>query len=275
LIGNQLEEAGWRQGSIIKDSDLDYAASIAGIPNEPGLVLLVASQSCDIAHNNLDADPCIELSVARQITAVNSNFTHNKNPRKLHSSVMRRTSDEDVFSEVYLEFKAFERLPIPKTSLVELQPDSDRVIEDRPLKSYVAWLAARYARPALPTEFNKRINDADPKDKIRKVVKNGNEQLVGIYVEIIPDAEIEKGQPYSVNLLGLLPAGFAGDSTKAKAAIDAYATVMRDAGIEVVSAIKTEDEVSVAAISRFKRFYYDDLSLKNEAPLPPEIKTIL
>ncbi|WP_419582595.1 hypothetical protein [Thiolapillus sp.] len=238
-------------------------------------MLLVASQSCDIANNNVDTDPYIELSVARKIEESKGHLTYNKNPRILHTYVTCRTSDGDVFSEEILELKAFERIVIQKEVLAELQPDPDRVLEDRQLKSYVAWLAARYSRPALPTTFNNLIRDADPKGKLRNKVKKGNEQLVGIYVEIIPDAEIKDDESYNVNLLGLLPAGFVGDSSKAENAINAYADVLRSAGMEVTVATHTEDKISLAMIKRFKRFYYDDLSLKEETPLPPETQNIL
>lgn len=276
MIGSQLEEAGWRQGSVVSASDVQHLIGIIGeIPYTEELVLLVASQSCDIANNNVDTDPYIELSVARKIEVHKGHFTHNKNPRILHTHVTCRTSDGDVFSEEILELKAFERIVIQKEVLAELQPDPDRVLEDRQLRSYVAWLAARYSRPALPTTFNNLIRDADPKGKLRDKVKKGNEQLVGIYVEIIPDAEIKDDESYSVNLLGLLPAGFAGDSSKAENAIKAYADVFRSAGMEVTVATRTEGQISLAVIKRFKRFYYDDLSLKEETPLPPETQNIL
>jgi hypothetical protein len=276
LIGSQLEEAGWRQGSVVSASDIQQLIDIiGGISFTEDLMLIVASQSCDIANNNVDTDPYIELSVARKIEAPKGHLTHNKNPRILHTHITCRTSDGDVFTEENLELMAFEKIALPKERLAGLQPDSDRVLEDRQLKSYVAWLAARYSRPALPTKFNDLIRAADPKGKLRDKAKTGNEQLVGIYVEIIPDAEIKDDESYNVNLLGLLPAGFSGDSNKAENAINAYADVLRSTGMEVTVATRTEDQISLAAIKRFKRFYYDDLSLKEETPLPPETQNIL
>jgi len=276
LIGSQLEEAGWRQGSVVSASDIQQLIDIiGGISFTEDLVLLVASQSCDIANNNVDTDPYIELSVARKIEVPKGHLTHNKNPRILHTHITCRTSDGDVFTEENLELKAFERVVLQKERLARLHPDLDRVLEDRQLKSYVAWLAARYSRPALPTTFNDLIRAADPKGKLRDKAKRGNKQLVGIYVEIIPDAEIKDDESYNVNLLGLLPAGFAGDSSKAENAINAFADVLRRAGMEVTVATRTEDQISLAAIKRFKRFYYDDLSLKEETPLPPETQNIL
>ena len=276
MIGSQLEEDGWRQGSVVSTSDIQQLIDIiGGISFTDDLVLFVASQSCDIANNNVDTDPYIEFSVARKIDLAKGHLTHNKNPRILHMNVTCRTSDGDVFTEENLQLMAFERVVLHKESLVGLQPDSDRVFEDRQRKSYVAWLAARYSRPALPTKFNDLIRATDPKGKLRDKAKKGNEQLVGIYVEIIPDAEIKDDESYNVNLLGLLPAGFSGDSSKAENAINTFAGVLRSAGMEVTVATRSEDQISLAAISRFKRFYYDDLSLKEEAPLPPETQNIL
>lgn len=278
MIGTQLEEAGWRQGSVVNNSDLqgliDIDIDIIGKPLAVDMVLILASQSCDIANNKLDSDPYIEMSIARRIEATKGHLTHNKNPRILHTSITCRTSDEDVFIEENIELRAFEKVAILKVDLVKLQPDLDRKFEDRQLKSYVAWLSARYSRPALPTTFNDRVSAADPKGKLREKVKKGNEQLVGIYIEIMPDSEVKDDESYNVNLLGLLPAGFDGDKSKAEDAINAYAAILRNAGIEVVPTIRSEDEISVAVIKRFKRFYFDDLSFREEAPLPPETTTI-
>ena len=87
MIGTQLENAGWRQGSVVRSSDLPQLLDIIDVPNEAGLELLLASQSCDIANNNLDIDPYIEVSIARKINTPNGNLTHNKNPRILHTYI--------------------------------------------------------------------------------------------------------------------------------------------------------------------------------------------
>lgn len=272
MIGNQLESAGWRQGSIIKTSDIQTVLNGTGIEYEAGMVLIVASQSCDIANNNLELDPYVEITLCREIVAKKGNFEFSKNPRCLHTNITQRTGDRDVFVEISLELKAFERFAIDKSILATIQPDVDRIFEKRPLSDYIYWLCSRYSRPALPTTFNTLIDKADPNGKLREAAKKANEQLSGIYVEINPDAEIQEKEHYSVNLMGLLPADYEGDTQKADKAIEKYAEILRTAGMEVVVAIRNETEVSLATIKRFKRFYLDDLSLKVVAPLPPETK---
>jgi hypothetical protein len=275
LIGSHLEKAGWRQGSIVKPENIQALLEAAGHAYEPNVILLLASQSCDVANNDIESDPYIELSIAKPIAAEEGHLTHNKNPRILHTSISCRTGDENVATVTHLEIKAFEKLFIPKECLKDLQPEQDKKLEQQQQRSYVAWLAARYSRPALPTAFNNRIKDADPRGKLRKKAKQGSLCLTGIYIEITPDAEIGEGESYSVNLMGLLPADFKGDTTKAEGVINAYAEVMRTAGMDVTAVIRKEDEVSVATIKRFKRFYLDDLSFRDNAPLPPDIQVNL
>lgn len=274
MIGNQLEESGWKQGSVLRENDISCIVDAKNIPCDNNSIFLVASQSCDIANNNAELEPYIEVSLARPIDRTNGNYAHNKNPRILHTQLMYRTNDSSVFSDIYIELKAFEKFLIKKEVFKNLKPDLDRILSDRQLKSYVAWLAARYSRPALPTEFNNRIDTSIDSKKLKDKVKKIGTQLLGIYVEITPDAEIKENESYNVNLLGLLPAGFSGDLAKIEDTLDAYQNALKKAGMEVKSALLTEDEVSLATINRFKRFYYDDLSFKEKTPLPPEVDNI-
>lgn len=275
LIGNHLEQAGWRQGSIVRSEDVSALLELAGLSDCADITLVVASQSCDIANNDIDADPYIELSVARAIDQADGNLTHNKNPRILHSFITSQTNDEEILSFTHLELKAFEKLCIPKEHLNGLQPDSTKMLEQPQLRSYTSWLSSRYSRPALPTRFNQLIKAADPKGKIRGVTKKGSTQLTGVYVEISPDSEIDQHESYRVNLLGLLPSGVIDDAGKAQKVIDAYADIMKAAGMDVVAKILNEDAVSLAVIRRFKRFYYDDLSFRDGTTLPPEAEVNL
>jgi hypothetical protein len=274
-IGDQLEKAGWRQGSILNSCHLEDIISIDNYPDLKNLVLIVASQSCDIANNNLHHDPYIEISIARKIESINGNLSFNKNPRMLHLALTINTENTDIYEEQAIELIAYEKIRIPKNSLVSLKPDPLRIIETSQLDSYVYWLAARYSRPALPTEFNKRVAAADPKDKRKKKAKNANNYLSGIYVEIFPDREISADENYRINLLGLISIDFTGNITEAKDALNDYECILKNAGMDVTVKIANETEVSIAVIKRFKRFYYDDLSIKNKAPLPPETEVIM
>lgn len=275
MIGTQLEHAGWRQGAIIKDEDTENFLSRTEIDSTGDEVLIVASQSCDIAFNDLALDPYIEISVARKIPDLNGNMTFNKNPRVLHTAISIRTQDNDVLEQQYIECLASLKIQIDKQFLVGFKPDNNRVIEQQQIEHYAKWLASRYSRPALPTEFNDRIAKVDPRDKRKKKGKAANEALSGIYVEIFPYSELPENEDYKVNLLGLVPADFDGNLQIAQKALDEYAEILREARMDVTVVLQRENEVSIATIKRFKRFYYDHLSYKDGAPRPPEVETNL
>ena len=138
------------------------------------------------------------------------------------------------------------------------------------LNGYVHWLASRYTRPALPTTFNNRIARSDSKNKRKKIAKSLDAGLSGIYVEISPNKELPENEDYSVNLLGLIAAGYTDDRGDIENKIEKYAEFMRSANMDVLVSVRSEDEISVAVFNRFQRFYYDDLSLRNKSSLPIE-----
>ena len=269
-IGQQLEEIGWRQGSIVKSEDIIQLIGKRSKDFGDECILIIASQSCDITNFKVEDDPILELSIGRVVKAQNGNCTFNKNARILHTELKYKSNNSTVSEDVFVELKACEKIQIDKSMFLDICPDGKRILVNEQLKGYVGWLAARYSRPALPTAFNDRISKVDPKNKRKNKAKSANDLLLGIYVEIIPDKEISDDQVYMVNLLGLVPANFSGDVKKVKAAIDGYSEILTKAGMDVTVAISGEDQVSIADIKRFKRFYYDDLSFRNDSELPPE-----
>ena len=267
-IGSQLEGAGWRQGSIVKPDDTRALMADLDRSHEEEITLLVASHSCDIANNNIQSDLYMELSVARRIPETDGNYTYSKNARLLHTHLTCSILDNGYDPEEVIALKAYEKLCIEKVRFLDIQPDEDRILENSQLNDYVAWLAARYSRPALPTKFNDLIKAADPKDGLRKRAKKVSKQLKGIYVLIQPNREIGENEIYEVNLLGLVPAS-AAITDDVKEAVQLHAKVLEKAGMEVDHNVKRENEISVAEHRNFIRLNYDDLSLRDGLPPPP------
>lgn len=276
MIGEQLEKLGWRQGSVVKKQDMpDLLALIGEDGTSSDAHLIVASQSCDIANNNIESDPNVELMIARPITQKDGNLTYNKNPRQLHTELKIFTGNTDLFSYESIEIRIAERILVPKEHLANFSPDDSAQLETDQLESCVNWLSARYNRPALPTVFNNRISHADPKAKLRKKAKALNDKLSGIYVEIIPFDELPEGKNYTVNLLGLVTEINEGEIPQAENSLAAIASILTAANMEVKTAVRSEADISLAQIKRFKRFYFDDLSFKDDTDLPPEVTTNL
>lgn len=272
MLGQKLEASGWRQGSVINRDDLSalFVEMDMEMPDNAEIAI-VASQSCDIANNNLYLDPYVEVSIGTFIGEVGGHFAHNKNPRKLHLTLSHRTRDETVISYQNVELKAYERIQIPKHLLCEISLDHDLVLESKVLESYVSWLAARYSRPALPSVFNDRISKADPRGKFKKKAKSVSKFLSGIYIEITPDKEISEDETYQVNILGLTTPEANEKKDELLESLQVFVDVMENAGMDVRLAVSSEDEISIATIKRFNRFYYDDISFKSDEVLPPEV----
>lgn len=275
-VGSSLEKLGWRQGSIISSSDLKIILARWNSDLKIcGDIAIVTTQSCDIANNRLTDEPYIEVIIGQIVDKISDNYTFNKHPRILHLILKKRTGDENIFEDINVHVPAFQKIQIPKCIFLNLALSSELFLIDRELESFISWLAARYARPALPTVFNDRIEETDRKQKRRKIAKQLDVALTGLYIEIIPDAEINEDENYSVNLLGLVYADYEGDLNKVELLVNDIATIMKAANMDVVCKVLREDQLSVAVLRRFKRFYYDDLSLRNNNELPPEVELLL
>ena len=269
-----MESAGWRQGGFVQQKDLPTLICLypdVGITED--IYLVVASQSCDIAHAQ---EPMIEFMIARKKDKMDGNFAHNKHPRKLHIEAI--VDNEGQIERLSLEIKAHEKICLLKDDFPEsLIPESYIELELNSLKEFVAWLAGRYQRPALPTEFDRRFDEKWKKDKRRKFTEKGSEHILGIYVEITPDEEIEEDKNYSVNLLIIVAHDISKmpeeDSESVRLIASEYAEKMREANMDVVGPlIFPEEGISVATLKRYKRFILDDLSYKSDHPLPSETK---
>ena len=95
-----MESAGWLQGSIVKCENVAQLLKLIGKSDRidnPDVILIVASGSCDIAN---EADLVIEFSIARSIQEINGNFSYNKNPRCLHCTLESASSSIAKYSKI-------------------------------------------------------------------------------------------------------------------------------------------------------------------------------
>lgn len=269
LIGHELESNGWLQGAVVRSELALTLRPHVRIPNErDDAIFIVASQSCDIANNNLTEDPFIELSVAYPIDKIDGNCSFNKNGRKLHTT-LKRFNDTEEIGSISIEIKACEKFSVEKKMFLNATPDDTTRFFHDDLVGYVSWLGARYTRPALPTTFNERLSCADPRGKLKNKAKKINEKLSGIYVQLHPNGEIGEDENYKVNLLGVVSPSYDGDLDILRKSLESYAEIMTKANMTVTTQVRSEDQVSIALIRRFNRFYYDDLSFRNEAATHP------
>lgn len=263
---SELEVLGWRQGCFLKSETAlsIFSQSECVFTLQGNEYLIVASQSCDVATNQ---EQVIELSIAHPLPhgKFQKAYSHNRHPRILHSKASAASDD----MAINLCLLAHEKISIDKVLLIGQKPDNSIVFSQQSHREYVDWLAARYKRPALPTTFDKLIQQADKKSKRKKIAKQANDYLLGIYVQISPDREISDNEQYAVNLLGMTAAEK--DFFQATQTLQRYAELMQNAGMNVADLkILTESQISVATFRQYQRINFDYLSYEADTPPPPD-----
>lgn len=270
-IGSQLELIGWRQGSILNDKDFELLIKDIKIDFEMpyNAVAVVISHSCDIASDNLEQGPFIDLLIGQKIDQEDGRFTHNKHPRKLHTQILHKKLEEQQIEKITIEFYGYRTFRLSKIQFQHIKPNSNLIFEDIHLYNLCGWLSGRVNRSAFPTNFNNRISKAF--SKIRKKAKSGGKDITGIYMQISPDTEIDDSEKYYVNILALVSEDFQGNMSEPENFIGQYAEIMKSCNIDVLYSIVRETEISVALLRKFKRVNFDDLTIREHSQLPFEI----
>ena len=82
---------GWRQGHILPDE----AVTALGLASGADALVMVISHDCDLANENLDIEPFVEVIAGKRLTAPDPNLADLKSPRTLHLAItcveLRRT----------------------------------------------------------------------------------------------------------------------------------------------------------------------------------------
>ncbi len=272
-----MEAKGWLQGSIVSQDQMEILSSnFDALSNDT--FLIVASQSCDVANKS---EKTIEFSIARKVVSLDGNYTFNKNPRRLHVSATTNEAELGV-PEIHLELLAHEKVSIPKDrlfSLGVLTPCDSTSLKEGIIDNYVDWLASRYKRPALPSEFDRRVAQAWPKKDRDKAFKSLSKYIKGVYVQITPFGEIEEDSNYSINLLILITEEAKNDSAiyeRVEGLAQEYMTVVRPLRINTIGhKVEIEKNVSLFKFQLYKRLNFDALSYRNNDPLPFELENCL
>src|SRR5437660_3615548 len=72
----------WRQGHVLR-GESSVALGLVRAEDAESTSTVVISHDCDLAQTP-EAEPLVEVIVAKRIGAANGNFTHAKNSRRLH-----------------------------------------------------------------------------------------------------------------------------------------------------------------------------------------------
>lgn len=186
----------WRQGHVLSDAAMD-ALDLRNAAEPAVCCAVVITHDCDLANDNMAAEPDVELIVGRVVNAPNGNFLWGKAPRTLHLS-MRHKGEV-----VTVELVATRKVLLPKDALAAYQPNDDFALEPKALAVMRSWLSSRYQRAAFPDAFVQRMRATKFDEKLAKTVEPYGDLISFIYFVLDDGAMSEhaEGEPYKLSIV--------------------------------------------------------------------------
>ena len=236
------------------------------------------SHDCDLAQSSAN-EPDVEVIVGRFVQAHDGNYTHAKNPRKLHLQYSR---GKDL---VVVEMLANDKRLLPKEGKAGLAghlPAPDYRLGPTELVVLQLWLAARYRRAAFPDEFDRRFNDETGlRDQFVKILKPLGVHIPAVFFDVDEGMEVKRNGPddtYTLSIYLLYstqtdPEPAERDALKAKEAIEAAFKEKCEVGegkrgwIELREcAVLADTAMTYAQSIAFKKWQADYISLRGDPP---------
>ncbi len=202
-------DTAWRQGYVL--SEESASALVSDI--EKGERVIVVTHDCDLSS---DAELFVEVIIAKNVLAINSDLTNSKNPRRLHITFEN--------CQDFLELHQFRKRSIDRSDFESSAvQDPALLLTDRSVKTLKQWLASRYGRPAFPNAFELRLrkninSKTTVEKKIGKIMGSESTYLIGLFIDFGDQrgVELECGNPYAISILVIYDASEGGrDARKA------------------------------------------------------------
>lgn len=177
----------YRQGAVLTEAVA--AQTLTGIGADQRAVVI--SHDCDIACDDMDKEPHIEVILAAVVTDENHAFLQTKNPRQLHLAFIHQGN------KCVLDLFATEKRYIAKERLIGTDPDSGFLLTDDNRQILQRWLAVRYRRHAFPDELNRRVGSI--LKKAERSLKKNSDGIIAIYIDYQPrNEELSVNEPYEL-----------------------------------------------------------------------------
>lgn len=215
----------WRQGHVLP-ADAAIALGITSREQLNDMVAVVVTHDCDLAQSS-DIEPDIEIIVGRRLTAVDGNYSHAKNARRLHLPFSAGTE------RLAAELPANGKRRIEKSVLAAFTPLLSVQIDPSERTILQRWLAARYRRPAFPDEFDRRLGETGLRDRLDKILKTHGAWISAVFFDVDSGLDVTRsGQndTYAVGIYLLYSTEV--DPDAADKAANAAATAIRKAFLE-------------------------------------------
>lgn len=227
-------ETSWRQGHVL-DAHAVAALGLKNPVDEVATTVVVISHDCDVAVDNLDVEPHVEVIVGRLVAVPDGNFTWGKAPRTLHLPMVRDGG------EVIIELVSTNKLFVPKSKLAQYEPDSAFVLDGKGLGVLRSWLSARYNRSAFTDAFVDRMRATKLDVRLAKTLEPHGGLISFVNFDIDAGQVVERpaGDPYTLSIVLVYAPGDDPDASAeaAEAVVQAVEKICEDrlkAGTDIV-----------------------------------------
>lgn len=189
-------ETSWRQGHLLPADALAHFG-LSHVEDAAATCAVVITHDCDLANDNLEQEPEVEVVVGRFMAAANGNFTWAKAPRTLHYFADRSGAP------VVVELVATAKRRVSKVELANFEPDAAIKLDVKALATLRNWLGARYNRAAFPDEFVRRMGALKADQKLVKALDKRGELISFVYFDLDGGGIVERpaGDPYQLNVV--------------------------------------------------------------------------
>lgn len=186
----------WRQGHVLTKD----AAEELGLlhPETPDATcVVVISHDCDLANDDLQAEPGVEVIVGRRLEKGNGSYFWAKAPRTLHAYVLQ---DDAV---VVVELVATSKRLVQKQALAAYSPDAAFSFSGKAFSALRSWLAVRYNRAAFPDAFVDRMAQSKVGKRLAKIIEPTGDLLSAVYFDVDGGMDIDRsdGSAYELKIV--------------------------------------------------------------------------
>jgi hypothetical protein len=189
-------ETSWRQSSALRaETAKQFGLQHSDSPDETCVVVI--THDCDLANDNLTAEPSVEVIIGKVVSKADNNLMHGKVARRLHIRGCKNGK------ETFIELAAVAKALIQKADLAGHMPDDSFVVDGQNLSILRSWLAARYRRSVFADEFNDRMKATGLAEKLTSLGKQYGDlvTMVGLTVDGGTLTERKKDDPYKLSVV--------------------------------------------------------------------------
>lgn len=186
----------WRQGHILT-TDAVEALGLLHPETPDATCVVVIGHDCDLANDDLQVEPDVEVIVGRRLDRGNGSYFWAKAPRTLHVDVLRGDA------AVVVELVATSKRLVPKQALATFPPDTAYSFSGKALSALRSWLAVRYNRAAFPDAFVDRMAQSKVDKRLTKIIEPVGNLLSAVYFDVDKGMDIDHsdGSPYELKIV--------------------------------------------------------------------------